>query len=152
MGQLPDPDSIPGMPELLATLDPSLTILGNEPNVSWEMKLLNMDVKITECVREGNLEAFGRLTEFREAIIEERFILTEEYIKKRNAVIAEIEPQEAAALKAGNEPGARRFQFEKFRRIFRAQEQFIARNYPNKFMVKERLKGWTANPSGPKKF
>ena len=147
--ELPDPKAIPGMEELLKTLDPSLTILGNEPNVPWELKLTQIDIKIIDCIRENNLEAFGRLTEFREAIIEERFILTDDYIKKKDKVIAEVEPREVDALKKGNEPGARRLQFEKYRRVFRAQEQFIARNYPNKFLVRERLKGWTSQHKTP---
>lgn len=142
MSNLPDPKAVPGMEELLADLDPSIQIIGNEPNVPWEIKLAQIDVKIIECVRVGDLEAFGRMVEFREAIIEERFILTDDYLTKKESIINEVEPRESILLKKGNEAGARRLQFEKYRRIFRGQEQFIARNYPNKFLVRERLNGW----------
>jgi hypothetical protein len=135
------------MEDLLRSLDPSLTILGNEPHADFEMKLLVIDSKIFNNVENGNLEAVARLTELREAVIEERFILTDKYIVNRNAVIAELEPQEVLLLQKGNTPGARRIQFEKYRRIFRAQEQFLAQNYPVKFFCKERLKGWNEHGS-----
>jgi len=140
--ELPDPESIPGMIEALKQAGSDITVLGNEPSMTWEMKLGKLDLDIIDAVKEDNGAAFGRLVEFREAIIQERFILTGDYIKKRNDIIKEIEPQEGAELRAGNEIGARRLQFEKYRKLFLIQEQFISRNYPIKFFVKERLKGW----------
>lgn len=142
MANLPDPKSIPGMEDLLKHIDPSLILLENDPNVSWELKLCALDIKLIETVTVGNLEAFGRLTEFREAMIQERFILTEDYIKERNDLVNEYEPEELKQLKLGNETGAKRLQFEKYRCMFKIQEQFIARNYPVKFLIKEKLKGW----------
>jgi hypothetical protein len=140
--QLPDPESIPGMVEALREAGSTITVLGNDPSMPWELKLAKLDMDIIDAVREDSGTAFGRLVEFREAMIEERFILTEDYLRNRNATIDEFEPQEETALKSGKEVAARRLRFEKYRRIFRLQEQFIARNYPLKFFVKERLKGW----------
>ena len=142
MANLPDPKSIPGMEDLLKHIDPSLILLENDPNVSWEIKLAALDIKLIDMVSIGNLEAFGRLVEFREAVVQERFVLTPDYIVERNGIVNEYEPKEVQLLKIGNEPGARRTQFEKYRLLFKIQEQFIARNYPVKFLVKERLRGW----------
>jgi len=149
--ELPDPESIPGMIEALKQAGSDITVLGNEPNMTWEMKLKKLDENISDAVKEDNGAALGRLVEWREAVIQERFILTGDYIEKRNDIIKEIEPQEGAELRAGNEVGARRLQFEKYRRLFLIQEQFIARNYPIRFFIKERLRGWgsssTPSPS-----
>lgn len=138
---------MPGMEALLKGLSPDVTILGNEPYPDFEFKLFAMDVKIMNNVEIGNLEAVGRLTEMREAVIEERYKLTKDYLEKKKKAIDDIEPDEASALKKGNEPGARRLQFEKYRRIFRAQEQFLARNYPYRIHVKERMEKWRSAPS-----
>ena len=138
---------MPGMTELLKGLSPDVKILGNEPYPDFEFKLFAMDVKIMNNVELGNLEAVARLTEMREAVIEERYILTKDYLDKKQKVIDEVEPLELEAIKKQNEPGARRYQFEKYRRIFRAQEQFLARNYPYRIHVKERMEKWRSAPS-----
>lgn len=147
MNKLPNPKTMPGMMDVLKDLDPTLTILGNEAHPDFEFKLFALDVKIFNNIELGNLEAVARLTEMREAIIEERYILTKDYLTKKQKVIDEIEPEEVSMIKKGNEPGAKRLQFEKYRRIFRAQEQFLARNYPYRVHVKERMEKWRKAPS-----
>jgi len=135
------------MIDLLKTIDPNLSILGNEAHPDFEFKLFALDVKIFNNIEIGNIEAVARLIEFRESVIEERYILNKEYLDKKKKIIEEIEPLEVDALKKGNEPSARRYQFEKYKRVFRAQEQFLARNYPYRVHVKERMEKWRTAPS-----
>ena len=139
---LPNPKAIPGFLTATKALPDDVTLLGIEPELTFEWKLAIYDAKIANNIERGSLEAVGRLVEFREAIIEERFNLTTNYKDSKRQIIEELEPQEAEALQKDNLPRAERLKFEKYRRLFRTQEQFLARNYPFKAHIKERLSNW----------
>jgi hypothetical protein len=140
--ELPNPKAIPGFKDATKHLPDEITLLGIEPEMSFDWKLAIYDAKIANNIESGTLEAVGRLTEFREAIIEERFILTKEYKQGKKEIIDELEPMEADAMRKENPVTADRLKFEKYRRLFRLQEQFLARNYPFKAHIKERLANW----------
>lgn len=130
------------MKSLMSGMPSELTILGIEPELSFEWKLAIYDAKIANNIETGNLEAVGRLIEMREAIIEERFKFTSNYIDAKKKLLKELEPEINNYIRIDNHEGARRLQFEKYRKIFQLQERFLARNYPFKAHVKERLKKW----------
>lgn len=140
--QLPDPSAIPGMNNFLKNLPDDVTILGIEPEVTFEWKLALYDAKIANNIEAGRIEAVGRLVEMREAIIQERFILTKDYTDEKNEVIKELEEQISDYLKRDIEEGATRLQFQQYRRIFLLQNKFLARNYPFKAHAKEKLRNW----------
>ena len=139
---LPDPKAIPGMSAILKSLPDDLTVLGLEPELTFEWKLAIYDAKIANNIETGDMEAVGRLVEMREAILEEKFELTPDYVKKKTNILKEKETLESALLNQGNTVGAHRVQFEKYRAIFQLQERFLARNYPFRAHVKERLAKW----------
>ena len=139
---LPDKNAIPGMPEAARALGQDLTILGLEPEITFEWKLAIYDAKIANNIEANHIGAVGRLVEFREAIIEEKFKLTAEYAAKKNDVLKTYEAKETEEYNKGNDAGLQRIRFEKYRRIFQMQEKFLAKNYPFKAHVKERLSRW----------
>ena len=141
--ELPNPDAIPGFREAAAKLPDEVTLLGIEPEMSFDWKLAIYDAKIANNIESGGLESVGRLVEFREAIIEEKFILTNDYKKEKQKILDELEPMEADAINKNILPKAERIKFEKSRRLFRLQEQFLARNYPFRAHIKEKLNAWT---------
>lgn len=133
----PNKNAVPGLAEHLPQ---NVQLLGLENSVSFEYKLLLFDIKIIENVEKGAMDAVGRLVELREAVIQEKFNLTKDYIRAKRKVLVELEKEELEALRIDNVVKANRLKFEKFKRVFREQEKFLARNYPIRVLVREKIK------------